>query len=175
MASPSAATLPLDTFAASFREEHRTVRDLLLELVRAFEARDLARAGALLGEVAAVTGPHFRYEEESLYPALEPIFGADYVDELLRDHDYAIASARRLVELAGQDVLAEDDVVEAVRLVRGILPHVSDCEGLTIMVELLPDASVESIVETREAAREDGLDLLTWAAEVRGRPIAAST
>jgi hypothetical protein len=32
------------------------VRDLLLELVRAFEARDLARAGALLGEVAAVTG-----------------------------------------------------------------------------------------------------------------------
>jgi hypothetical protein len=52
---------------------------------------------------------------------------------------------------------------------------VSDCEGLTIMVELLPDASVESIVETREAAREDGLDLLTWAAEVRGRPIAAST
>jgi hypothetical protein len=166
----STATAPLDTFAAVFREEHRIVRDLLLELVRAFGTRDLALAGTVLGELATVTGPHFRYEEESLYPALVPIFGADYVEKLLGDHDYAIASARRLVELAGKDVLGDGEVAEAIRLARGILPHVSDCDGLAIMVELLPDTTVESLLETRDAAREDGLDLLTWAAEVRSRP-----
>jgi hypothetical protein len=164
-ASPSAAT-----FAAIFREEHRTVRDLLLELIDAFEDRDLPRANVLLTRIATVTGPHFRYEEESLYPALVPIFGADYVEKLLDDHDGAIASARRLVELAGKRSLGVGDLAEAVRLVRGILPHVSDCEGLTIMVEILPDEQVETMLETRENANADGLDLLTWAAGVRARP-----
>jgi Hemerythrin HHE cation binding domain len=164
------APLPLQRFSATFREEHRIVRDLLLELLQAFEARDLTRVRALLGETATVTGPHFRYEEESLYPALVPIFGAEYVDKLLADHDLAIASARRLVELARQEALTDAEATQAVRLVRGILPHVSDCEGLTIMVELLPDAAVESILETRDRARDEGLDLLTWAAQVRPRP-----
>lgn len=168
--SGTSATLPLDTFVAIFREEHRAVRDLLLELVDAFEASDPMRTRALLGELAAVAGPHFRYEEESLYPALVPIFGSEYIDKLLGDHDFAIASARRLAELTGRETLTGDETAEAVRLVRGILPHVSDCEGLTIMVELLPDMFVESLLETRDAARRDGLDLLSWAAEVRPRP-----
>jgi hypothetical protein len=132
----STATRPFETFGAIFREEHRAVRDLLLELVDAFEARDLGAARDLLGELAAAAGPHFRYEEESLYPALVPIFGAEYVDKLLGDHDLAIVSARRLVEITSADTLTEEEAREAVRLVRGILPHVSDCEGLTIMVEL---------------------------------------
>jgi hypothetical protein len=166
---PATATLPLTRFSTIFREEHRLVRDLLIDLVRAFEARDLPRATLLIGETATATGPHFRYEEESLYPALVPIFGTEYVEKLLGDHDFAIASARRLVELAGRETLTDDETAEAVRLVRGILPHVSDCDGLTIMVELLPDPSIESILATRDAAREEALDLLTWAAEVRPR------
>jgi hypothetical protein len=165
----SIATRPVEGFSALFREEHRAVRDLLLALVDAFEARDTLAARALLAELAAAAGPHFRYEEESLYPALVPIFGAEYVDKLLGDHDLAIVSARRLVELASGDALNEEESREAVRLVRGILPHVSDCEGLTIMVELLPDATVETLLETREAALADGLDLLAWAAGPRGR------
>ena len=56
------------------------------------------------------------------------------------------------------------------RLTRGILPHVSDCEGLTIMVELFPGPAVESVLDARERAREEGLDLLTWARDVRTRP-----
>jgi hypothetical protein len=57
-----------------------------------------------------------------------------------------------------------------VRLTRGILPHVSDCEGLTIMVELFPDSALEAVLDARARAREAGLDLLTWAGEVRTRP-----
>src|SRR5215471_16796145 len=93
------AVSPFDRFATVFREEHRIVRDLLLDLVDAYETGNAARAGKLLSEVARITGPHFRYEEEALYPALVPVFGSDYVEKLLGDHDFAIASASRLAEL----------------------------------------------------------------------------
>jgi hypothetical protein len=33
------------------------------------------RVGTLLGRTATLTGPHFRYEEESLHPAPTVIFG----------------------------------------------------------------------------------------------------
>jgi hypothetical protein len=171
--SAVAATETQQRFSELFREEHRAVRDLLLEVVAAFEAHDLPRASRLLAETAAATGPHFRYEEESLYPALAPIFGDEYVEKLLGDHDLAIAAARILVELAGQDTIEDEEVAEAIRLVRVILPHVSDCDGLSIMVELLPDAYVESILASREAARAAGLGLLPWADGVRRRPATA--
>lgn len=158
-----------DRFTEIFRQEHRQVRDLLLDLIAAFEGRDLPRVRDLLGRVAALTGPHFRYEEEALYPALTGIFGAGYIAELFRAHDRAIAGARRLVELAGKADLTEDEVAEAVGLVRGILPHVSDCDGLSIMVERLPEASVQAILDRREAALAAGLDLLRWAGTVRRR------
>ena len=163
-------TVPYERFATTFREEHRIIRDLLLNLVDAYAELDARRAGSLLAEVAQVTGPHFRYEEESLYPALVPVFGPEYIEKLLADHDFAIASARRLVELTDDGALDSAAAAEAVQLTRGILPHVSDCEGLTIMAELFSDADLDSVLEARAAAREAGLDLLTWAAEVRPRP-----
>jgi len=166
-------TVLADEFSRVFREEHRRVRDLLLELIEAFEGRDVLRIRSLLGEIAGLTGPHFRYEEEALYPALVQIFGSPYIDRLYRDHDAAIAAAKRLVELAGSDELDPGEVSEAVQLVRGILPHVTDCDGLSIMVEVLPAESVRSIFAARDRSLGEGLDLLRWAQEVRGRPGAA--
>lgn len=62
-------------FAEQFRAEHRQVRDLLLELQRSFEQQDTSRARELVEAIAALTGPHFRYEEEAVYPALVAILG----------------------------------------------------------------------------------------------------
>lgn len=158
------------TFTETFRQEHRQVRDLLFDLIDTFRARDLARASALLGEIAAVTGPHFRYEEESLYPSLVDVFGPSYVDKLLGDHDQAVRTARRLVELAGKPNLSDAEVEEAVAGVRSILPHVSDCDGLSIMVERFPEDTVDAILATRERALAADVDLLSWASTIRGRP-----
>jgi hypothetical protein len=168
--SAVAAVSPFDRFAAVFREEHRVVRDLLLDLVDAYDRRNPARARKVLSELARITGPHFRYEEEALYPSLVPLFGPEYIEKLLGDHDFAIGSARRLVEPTDGRGLSEAETSEAVRLTRGILPHVSDCEGLTIMVELFPEAALESVLDARARAREASLDLLTWARDVRTRP-----
>jgi len=160
-----------DQFTQIFRDEHRQVRDVLLDLIEAFRERDKARIQSLLNQTATYTGPHFRYEEEALYPALIEIFGQDYIEELLRDHDRAIGTAQRLIELAGQESIRDEDVSEATRLIRSILPHVSDCDGLSIMVERLPDETVQKILETRDRSLQAGLNLLQWTAQVRNRPV----
>lgn len=163
-------TLLADQFSTIFRDEHRAVRDALLELLEAFEQRSCEQAMDRLQYIAALTGPHFRYEEETMYPALVPTFGTAYVRRLYVDHDGAIASAKRLVELASQDELSDDDVTEAVALVRAILPHVSDCDGLSLMVERLSDDDVQAILDARDRCNEAGFDLLSWDEKVRTEP-----
>ena len=160
-----------DNFSQVFRHEHRIVRDTLLDLIQAFEDRDRQRIRALLTAVARLTGPHFRYEEESMYPALTGIFGVEYVEKLLRDHDRAIEIAEELIALSAKDEFNSEDIVMAVRLIRsGVLPHVSDCDGLSIMVETLPDDQVQGILDCRQQSLAAGLDLLAWAKTVRRRP-----
>lgn len=162
-----------DQFAQICRDEHRKVRDTLLVLVQAFQDCDKTRIRSLLNQVATCTGPHFRYEEESLYPALSDIYGGNYIEQLLSAHDRAIGTASKLVELAGKEPLADENIAEAKRLIQTVLPHVSDCEGLSLMVERLPEEKVRSILKARDSARRDGLDLVQWASRARNRPAVA--
>jgi hypothetical protein len=156
-------------FTETFRTEHRQVRDLLLDLVRAFGARDVGEARSLLTEVAKATGPHFRYEEEAMYPQLTGVFGDAYVGKLYADHDGAIRDARALRSLVDYDELTPELAALGIELTRRILPHVSDCDGLAIMVETLPGDVVLDILRARQTAQEAGLDLLDWAAGTRER------
>ncbi len=159
-----------DQFTQMFKEEHRVVRDALLDLVQAFQERDKERIGSLLNLTAGASGPHFRYEEEALYPSLVEILGAGYIEKLLGDHDRLIAAAGKLVELAGKDTLTDEDVATAIRFIRGMLPHVSDCDGLSIMVERLPEEKVEAVLAARDRSLDANLDLMAWVAQVRERP-----
>jgi hemerythrin len=163
-----------DDFTQIFRAEHRQVRDALIDLIDAFQRRERQRISELLDRIATLTGPHFRYEEEALYPSLTEIFGEEYIEKLLSDHDRAIATARGLVALAAKDELTDADITDAAKMVRSILPHVSDCDGLSIMVERLAEAKVRGIFDARERSLNAGLNLLQWADAVRGRPIAVS-
>jgi len=141
--------------------------NLLLALQQAFEQHDSAQAQQIVHQIAVLTGPHFRYEEESVYPALTGIFGEDYVSKLLADHDRVIASAKRLASLAQTEPLSEQEVQEARALIRSVLPHVSDCDGLSLMVERLPEEEVSRILTSRAHALSEGIDLIRWASEVR--------
>lgn len=162
-----------DDFSQIFREEHRQVRDTLIEMESAFEAHDAEAVGGLLTKTAVLTGPHFRYEEESLYPLLGKVFTPEYIDELLSAHDLIIGRAGRLIELAGSEEITDSVASEAKEHIRQILPHVSDCDGLSIMVETLPEDEVKSIFDCRADALEENLDLVAWSSEVRPRPAVA--
>lgn len=158
-------------FAQVFRNEHRAIRDALFGLIQAFEKKSSMEINSTLTTVATLTGPHFRYEEEALYPSLIGIFGERYIDKLLSDHDRAIRAAKRISALAGSNHQTNEQVSEAVVLIRGILPHVSDCEGLSIMTETLPPRELAAILKARERATQQGLDLLTWSSEMRDRRV----
>ena len=161
-------TTQLDLLA-EFRDDHRTIRDTLFALKRAFEARDAPAARDTLTKLDALTGPHFRFEEESLYPALRPLL-ADYVDKMLQDHDGAIRTAARLAEIVQQDALSGEDERNGVLGVLSMLPHVSDCEGLSIFMETFDDVTRDAIADSLNDCRAGDVPLITWARTIRARP-----
>ena len=125
----------------------------------------------MLGKLNKISGPHFRYEEEALYPSLLCIFGEHYINKLMTDHDLAIARAGKLKSLIEKKNPIEEDYLECLDLVRAILPHVSDCEGLTIMVEKLPQPKVDFIIQTMDSSLTKNVPLLEWAVNTRGRKL----
>lgn len=164
-----------EDFYTEFRKEHRIIRDLLLGLITALLQQDNNKAGTLLKELDTITGPHFRYEEETLYPGLVHIFGEPYINKLLTDHDLAITRAKKLKTIIEKEKQAEGDYLEGINLVRAILPHVSDCEGLTIMVEKLPKEKVDAIINSMINSREQNIPLLRWSEKLRGRKLLSIT
>jgi hemerythrin HHE cation binding domain-containing protein len=160
----------IDQFIADFRAEHRKIRDTLLELVNALQDRDKPRIQTLVEQFASQAGPHFRYEEETLYPAVAEITGRNFIEELLWDHDNAIAATVKIQEMAAKPELSNEDVGQATVLLRSMFLHTSNCDGLALVVERLTEEQIRPIVHAHARAIEAGLPLLIWAAVVRERP-----
>lgn len=154
----------------TFQEEHRVVRDTLLELSDALVEEDLERARELVQQANEHAGPHFRYEEDALYPALIQFFGEEKVKELVEEHDEAIEAARTLAELTHQDSITEKEKQEALRQLPAMLVHVSDCDGLTIYLEKVENEVFDEIKQSMEEANEQDLSLTEYADTVRPSP-----
>ncbi|MBI4446135.1 MAG: hemerythrin domain-containing protein [Acidobacteria bacterium] len=161
-------------FEAMVREEHQQMRGVLRELADAFWWRVPEYFPSILRRVAAITGPHFRCEEEVLYPALEKVGGIQPVTELLANHNQLKSSAERLAELAKKEVWSDEEVGVGIELIHGLLQHVNDCDGLVAMVERLPDETVRNILDAHKRFNKASLDLLRWAQEVKKLPIPAA-
>ena len=149
-----------------FREDHRKVRDGLLEIMDALQAKDVAKAREILGGLNTLVGPHFRYEEEDLYPTLR-VFLGEYVDELIQEHDGVIDTARTCAELLQKESLTDEDAQQAARAARALLVHVSNCDGLAILTEMLQPAEMDQLADKYSAARAAGVPLLEWAETIR--------
>ncbi|HEY3210739.1 MAG TPA: hemerythrin domain-containing protein [Actinomycetota bacterium] len=164
----------LERFVEGFRNEHRAARDIFLGIGQALRERDGARIGELMTQANAGVGPHMRYEEEQMYPALVDLYGADYVERMLEDHDRAFGVAARLMELASHEPITDQDVEEGNRIIQGLLPHVTDCDGLVLAIEVLPQDKQRVIFTARDRALAEGLSMMEWG-ERRGRqPIPVS-
>ena len=160
-------------FTEAFREEHRQMRDMLLGLMDAIEANDVESVRQGIVEMAAHAGPHFHYEEQVLYPALAEIYGDDYVEKLAAEHDAALEAVRELAELAEAEEITPRQAGYGLELVRRLLPHVSDRDGLAVIVEVLPENTVQEIVRAREESKRSGKTLLELAqGRKKGRPVA---
>ena len=149
-----------------FREDHRKVRDGLLDIISALKAKDVPRARDILGNLNTLVGPHFRYEEEALYPALK-VFLGEYVDQLISEHDGVINTARACLELLGKDKLTDQEGEDAANAARALLVHVSNCDGLNILSERLKAEELKELGKKFAAARKAGVPLLEWAEKIR--------
>jgi len=150
-------------FEEVFRDEHRAIRDLLFDLVQAFRSRDLPGVHFFVNNLVNFAGPHFRYEEEALYPALLEVLSQEQVLSLLNDHDYAIGAIRKLAQLAGQSELTALDARTGADCAQGLIAKVFGCDGLSIVIERLPDESIGEAMSARSRALGANLDLLRWA------------
>lgn len=151
---------------AEFREDHRKVRDGLLDIIEALQAKDVPKAREILGRINVLVGPHFRYEEETLYPTLR-VFLGEYVDQLISEHDGIIDTARSCASLLEKDALSDEEAEQAANAARALLVHVSNCDGLAILSERLKPEELEELGEKFARAREAGVSLLDWAEKIR--------
>ncbi|MCC6543360.1 MAG: hemerythrin domain-containing protein [Nitrospirae bacterium] len=149
-----------------FREDHRKVRDGLLDIIKALQTKDVVKAREILGNLNVLIGPHFRYEEETLYPAMRTLLG-EYVDQLVSEHDGVIGTARACLALLQKDTLTDSEAKDAANAARTLLVHVSNCDGLAILSERLTKSELDDLGDKYAAARTKGVSLLDWAATIR--------
>jgi hypothetical protein len=151
-----------------FRQDHRKVRDGLLSMATALGQNEVAKAREILGGLNALVGPHFRYEEEALYPAMKQFLG-EYVDQLFEEHDGVIKTAKDCVQLLSKDSLSQQEADEAIKATRALLIHVSNCDGLAILTERLTSQELSALADKYSQTRKEGVPLLDWADSVRKR------
>ena len=145
-----------------------TKLDTIAEFMEALQSKDVAKARKILDKINVLVGPHFRYEEEILYPTLR-VFLGEYVDQLLKEHDGVIATARSCAELLKKDSLTGEEAKQAVSAARALLIHVSNCDGLSILSERLNKKEIDTLSEKLATARKAGVPLLDWSETIRGK------
>ncbi|MFQ5952146.1 MAG: hemerythrin domain-containing protein [Candidatus Omnitrophota bacterium] len=149
-----------------FRNDHRKVRDSLLELIDVLKAKDVAKAKEILGNLNTMVGPHFRFEEEHLYLTLK-VFLGEYVDQLISEHDGIIDTARACADLLEKDSISDEEGEQAAEAARKLLIHVSNCDGLAILAERLSPQELDELGEDLATARDKNVSLLDWAEKIR--------
>ena len=148
-----------EQFITTYAQEHRQMRDALLELIEAFENNDSERALEAIEEMAALAGPHFQHEQEALYPALAEAHGEEQVEKLVEEHGEAVEAARQLAELAEQEELDEQAAAYGAELARQLLPHVSEPDELAVMVEVLEPETLKELHKAHKEAKKRGATL----------------
>lgn len=161
-------TTELERFTQGFRDEHRGARDWLMATAQAFRDRNTGMISMLLDQGDAGFGQHMQYEEETMYPALVDMYGKEWVEEMISDHDRGIGMVMRLRELSEREPITHDHIAEAERLIQRQFPHVTDCDGLVLAIEALSEDVQGSIFASRDRALAEGITMMQWS-ERRGR------
>jgi hemerythrin len=153
---------------SQFRSEHAKVRDALLDLIEAINMRDAPKALEILSQLNVMVGPHFRWEEESLYPVMERFFGRQYLEYLLGVHDRIVKRARELLEILSGGEIKTEQVENLSSIVRNeIIPHPIECDGIALFAEKLSEEEVEKLRNDFERTHKEGVPLLEWAEKIK--------
>ena len=150
-----------------FHTDHQKVVTELFELREAIAHRDIARVRSILGAAEGLGGPHFKFEELHLYPALERFLGETYTKKLYNEHDGVFRSVRRIAQLAQKDSWSEVDYQSAMANLELIYEHPISCDGLSLWMERLSVDEQDQLLEKMRTVREQGTKLSEYYSERR--------
>lgn len=142
-----------------FHADHQKVVSALFELRTAIANRDLSQVRTILGAAEKLVGPHFKFEELYLYPALEPFLGESYTKKLYNEHDGVFRSIRRIAELARKDSWTESEHQSAATNLDLIYEHPIACDGLSLWMERIPPSKQDELFEQMNNVLRQGTTL----------------
>jgi hypothetical protein len=155
---------------AELKADHKKVRDDLLELIDVISKGDAIKALEILIRLDKLTGPHFRFEEESFYLALEKFYGREYVEYLLGVHDRIVKRAKELATILGKGEITPEEARTLPGILRtDVLSHPIECEGITLFAEKLAKEELSQIAQNIEECRKADVPLLQWGDTIKDK------
>jgi hypothetical protein len=149
-------------FLGAFKEDHKIILNNLLSLKDAVKRKDTKNAASLVVFLDDIMGPHFRVEEEALYPMLTEYFGEDNVERLLEEHTLATDAMNEFKHNIGSERYMVEHGEDTLKKLQGFFLHVTSCDGLSIIIEKFSDDQKKNLDAHLAKVREEGIPLTVW-------------
>jgi len=149
-------------FLEAFKEEHKVILNDLLSLRSAINNNDNIKAGELVEKLDEIMGPHFKVEEEALYPMLGEYFGDENISRLLREHDIATKAMNEFKEHIADDSYIKEHAPETLKKLQEFFMHVTSCDGLSIIIEKFSDSQKQELDSELDKVWENPEPLTKW-------------
>jgi hypothetical protein len=152
------------------KADHAKVRDILLELIDVIGKQNATKALEILLRLDKLTGPHFRWEEESFYLAHEKFFGRQYLEYLLGVHDRIIKRGKELAEILGSGEITLEQAETLPEVIRNdVLSHPIECEGILLFTEKLTKDELDGLGADLARSRKEDVPLLEWGEKIKDK------
>lgn len=153
--------------AREIQDDHKKARDAYFDFVKAIDDHDSRQAKDIFNVLDAVMGPHWKWEEESLYQAVKAHLSEDLYTSLMKEHDECIDAMQKMAAIFKKWRLSDGDWAQAKKLAVPILYHIATCDGLPIMMERLGEQELWDLRQAIFASRREAVPLLEWVAKLR--------
>jgi hypothetical protein len=89
--------MELSTLQQEFLDDHRVLIAGIKGIIEAVEGGDSAKAVALASELDQQAGAHMAFEEEVFYPRLAEVYGDEFVEQMISEHEAGQRAVRTLL------------------------------------------------------------------------------
>ena len=139
-----------------FHSDHQKVIQALFDLRQSIAKRNIDEVRTTLGGAEQLLGTHFKFEENYLYPALQPFLGEGYVKKLFNEHDSIFRSVGRIAELAHKEKWTDAEAQSAQTNLELIYEDPIGCDGLSLWIERLSREQQDGLFLQFVKVREQG-------------------
>ncbi len=153
-------------FLEAFKEDHKIILDKLLNLKDAVKRKETKDAENLVKFLDNIMGPHFRVEEEALYPMLTEYFGEDNVERLLEEHTMATEAMNEFKHNIGSEQYMREHGEDTLKKLQGFFLHVTSCDGLSIIIEKFSDDQKNNLDAHLTKVRDEAIPLTVWKQQI---------